>query len=43
MGKLGNGDAAFEVARTALQVLGADGITLEYPVIPHMDNLGPIV
>ena len=39
MGKLGNVNAALEVARTARQVLGANGITLEYPVIRHMNNL----
>ena len=30
---------ALEVARTARGVLGANGITLEYPVIRHMNNL----
>ncbi len=43
MGKLGNVNAALEVARTARQVLGANGITLEYPVIRHMNNLESIV
>ncbi len=32
-----------EVARTARQVLGANGITLEYPVIRHMNNLESVV
>jgi glutaryl-CoA dehydrogenase len=39
MGKLGNVNAALDVARTARQVLGANGVTLEYPVIRHMNNL----
>ena len=43
MGKLGNVNAALEVARTARQVLGANGITLEYPVIRHMANLESVV
>jgi glutaryl-CoA dehydrogenase len=43
MGKLGNVNAALEVARTARQMLGANGITLEYPVIRHMNNLESVV
>jgi len=43
MGKLGNVNAALDVARSARQVLGANGITLEYPVIRHMNNLESIV
>jgi glutaryl-CoA dehydrogenase len=43
MGKLGNCNAALDVARNARQVLGANGITLEYPVIRHMNNLESIV
>ncbi|GLY65007.1 acyl-CoA dehydrogenase family protein [Amycolatopsis taiwanensis] len=43
MGKLGNVNSALEVARTARQVLGANGITLEYPVIRHMNNLESVV
>ena len=43
MGKLGNVNDALAVARTARQVLGANGITLEYPVIRHMNNLESIV
>jgi glutaryl-CoA dehydrogenase len=38
-GKLDNVRAALDVARTARSVLGANGITLEYPVIRHMNNL----
>jgi glutaryl-CoA dehydrogenase len=43
LGKLGNVNAALDVARTARQVLGANGITLEYPVIRHMNNLESVV
>lgn len=43
MGKLGNVNAALEVARTARQVLGANGITLEYPVMRHLVNLETVV
>jgi glutaryl-CoA dehydrogenase len=43
MGKLGNVNAALEVARTARQMLGANGVTLEYPVIRHMNNLESVV
>ena len=38
-GKLNNVRAALEIAREARSVLGANGITLEYPVIRHMNNL----
>ena len=43
MGKLANVNAALDVARTARQVLGANGITLEYPVIRHMNNLESVL
>jgi glutaryl-CoA dehydrogenase len=43
MGKLGNVNAALDVARSARQVLGANGVTLEYPVIRHMANLESVV
>jgi len=43
MGKLGSVNDALAVARAARQVLGANGITLEYPVIRHMNNLESIV
>jgi glutaryl-CoA dehydrogenase len=43
MGKLGNVNAALDVARGARQVLGANGVTLEYPVIRHMNNLESVV
>jgi len=38
-GKLNNVRDALEVAREARSILGANGITLEYPVIRHMNNL----
>ncbi|HHC08059.1 MAG TPA: acyl-CoA dehydrogenase [Actinobacteria bacterium] len=38
-GKFDNVRQALEVARTARSILGANGITLEYPVIRHMTNL----
>ena len=38
-GKLNNVRAALEIARSARSILGANGITLEYPVSRHMNNL----
>ena len=38
-GKLDNVRMALDVARSARSVLGANGITLEYPVMRHMNNL----
>jgi glutaryl-CoA dehydrogenase len=38
-GKFDNVRNAIEVARTARSILGANGITLEYPVMRHMANL----
>ncbi len=38
-GKLDNVRMALDVARQARGVLGANGITLEYPVVRHMNNL----
>lgn len=38
-GKMDNVRMALEVAREARAVLGANGVTLEYPVIRHMNNL----
>ncbi|TYB44278.1 acyl-CoA dehydrogenase family protein [Actinomadura chibensis] len=42
-GKLANVRAALDVAREARTVLGANGITLEYPVIRHMNNLESVL
>ena len=39
MGKLSNVRDALWVAREARSVLGASGITLDYPVMRHMANL----
>jgi glutaryl-CoA dehydrogenase len=38
-GKLNNVRQALAVARSARSILGANGITLEYPVVRHMNNL----
>ncbi|MGZ6546625.1 MAG: acyl-CoA dehydrogenase family protein, partial [Actinomycetota bacterium] len=38
-GKLSNVRDAREAARLARSVLGANGITIEYPVMRHMNNL----
>jgi glutaryl-CoA dehydrogenase len=38
-GKMDNVRTALDIARSARSVLGANGITLEYPVIRHMNNL----
>ena len=38
-GKFDNVRMALEVARSARSVLGANGITLDYPAIRHMNNL----
>jgi glutaryl-CoA dehydrogenase len=43
IGKLANVRAALEMARTARTVLGANGISLEYPVIRHMTNLESVL
>jgi glutaryl-CoA dehydrogenase len=42
-GKLNNVREALEVCREARGVLGANGITLEYPVVRHMNNLESVV
>ncbi|MDQ5895202.1 MAG: glutaryl-CoA dehydrogenase [Actinomycetota bacterium] len=39
MGKRANVRIALDVARTARGILGANGITLEYPVLRHANNL----
>ena len=43
MGKMGNVRGALEVARSARTMLGGNGITLEYPVIRHMNNLESVL
>jgi glutaryl-CoA dehydrogenase len=42
-GKLNNVREALDVAREARTILGANGITLEYPVIRHMNNLESVL
>ena len=39
MAKMNNVSIALEIARLARDILGASGITDEYPVIRHMLNL----
>jgi glutaryl-CoA dehydrogenase len=43
LGKMGNVRGALEVARSARTVLGANGVTLEYPVIRHVNNLESVL
>ena len=42
-GKLNNVREAIEVARTCRTILGANGITLEYPVMRHANNLESVL
>jgi glutaryl-CoA dehydrogenase len=42
-GKLNNVRQALDIARKARTVLGANGVTLEYPVIRHMNNLESVL
>ncbi|MBA2313589.1 MAG: acyl-CoA dehydrogenase family protein [Actinobacteria bacterium] len=42
-GKLNNVRHALSIAREARTILGANGITLEYPVIRHMNNLESVL
>ena len=42
-GKLNNVREALTIARQARTVLGANGVTLEYPVIRHMNNLESVL
>ncbi|MGY2874371.1 glutaryl-CoA dehydrogenase [Marmoricola sp. URHA0025 HA25] len=43
LGKLNNVREALEICRTARTILGANGISLEYPVIRHMNNLESVL
>ncbi len=43
LGKLNNVREALDIAREARTILGANGITLEYPVIRHMNNLESVL
>ncbi len=42
-GKLNNVREALAIAREARSVLGANGVTLEYPIIRHMNNLESVL
>jgi len=42
-GKLNNVREALKIARSARSILGANGVTLEYPVIRHMNNLESVL
>jgi glutaryl-CoA dehydrogenase len=43
LGKLNNVREALKIARTARTILGANGVTLEYPVIRHANNLESVL
>ena len=43
LGKLNNVREALEIARTCRTILGANGITLEYPVLRHANNLESVL
>ena len=43
MGKVNNVRAALQIAREARTILGANGITLEYPVMRHANNLESVL
>ncbi|MFL6272633.1 MAG: acyl-CoA dehydrogenase family protein [Actinomycetes bacterium] len=43
LGKLSNVREALAIARTARTILGANGVTLEYPVIRHANNLESVL
>jgi glutaryl-CoA dehydrogenase len=43
LGKLNNVREALEIARTCRTILGASGITLEYPVMRHANNLESVL
>ncbi len=42
-GKLNNVREALKICREARTILGANGVTLEYPVIRHMNNLESVL
>lgn len=43
LGKLNNVREALAICRTARTILGANGVSLEYPVIRHMNNLESVL
>jgi glutaryl-CoA dehydrogenase len=42
-GKMANARSAIDIARTSRTILAANGITLEYPVIRHANNLEAVI
>jgi glutaryl-CoA dehydrogenase len=43
IGKLNNSREALKIARTSRGIHGANGITLEYPIMRHMTNLESVI
>ena len=43
LGKMSNVRSAIDIAREARTILGANGVTLEYPVIRHANNLESVL
>ena len=43
LAKRNNCETALEVARSARQVLGGNGVTSMYPVMRHMNNLESVI
>ena len=43
LGKLNNIREAIDICRTSRTILGANGISLEYPIIRHMNNLESVL
>ncbi len=43
LGKMSNVRTAIDIARQARTILGANGVTLEYPVIRHANNLESVL
>jgi glutaryl-CoA dehydrogenase len=42
-GTMANARTAIDIARTSRTILGANGVTLEYPVIRHANNLEAVI
>jgi glutaryl-CoA dehydrogenase len=43
LGKLNNVREALDICRSARTILGANGISLEFPIIRHMNNLESVL
>jgi glutaryl-CoA dehydrogenase len=43
VGKLNNVREAFAIAREARTILGGNGITLDYPILRHANNLESVL